>query len=259
MRSKLLRNSTVLFLAHNLVSIQNRLTVKLVLTGNRERLGKLDLIRVGSSYGGWYVPKNTLRAISDSVVVSAGLGYDTTFDLEMIKNGYYVLGLDPLSECCKIATDNLLPYGDFEILNCGLASWTGTQVFYAPKVEGHDSYSTINVQEVANPTGIEFPVVSLEDLFIRHEKLARAKYRILKMDIEGAELQILQLSRAQIDRFDFLAIEMDSLALIPFFSTLTRIKRITSARKIIAELNRTGKWCLVKTENFNFFWSKFGR
>ncbi len=259
MRSILLRNSTVLALAHKLVFIQNLLTVKLVLAGNSEQLGKVDLIRVGSSYGGWYVPVNSHQANKDSVVVSAGLGYDTTFDLEMVKNGHYVIGLDPLAECCRIATENLSPHGDFDILNCGLASWTGSQVFYAPKVEGHDSYSTINVQEVANPTGIQFPVISLEDLFARYEKLSRAKFRILKMDIEGAELEILNLSIAQINRFDFLAIEMDSLALIPFFSTLTRFKRIVSARRIVTELEGTGQWGLVKIENFNFFWSRFGQ
>ena len=110
---------------------------------------------------------------------------------------------------------------------------------------------------MANPSGIQFPVISLEDLFTRYEKLSRAKFRILKMDIEGAELEILKLSITQINRFDFLAIEMDSLALIPFFSTLTRFKRIVSARRIVAELEGTGQWGLVKIENFNFFWSKF--
>jgi FkbM family methyltransferase len=258
MRSKLLRNSIFLAFAHKLVFIQNFVTLKLVLAGNSSQVGKVDLIRVGSAYGGWFVPKRSRDSTRSSVVVSAGLGYDTTFDLEMIRNGNYLIGLDPLLECCEIAKANLAPHGDFEVLNCGLASRTGTQNFYAPKVSGHDSYSTINVQEVANPVAVSFPVISLRDLFTRYRKLEGAEYKILKMDIEGAELEILTSSMAEVNRFDFLAVEMDALSLIPFFSISTRLKRIFIVRKIIAELKRSAQWRIVKTENFNFFWLKLG-
>jgi FkbM family methyltransferase len=256
MRAALLRNASILALAHRLVFFQNFLTIKLVLIGNSKHLGKLDLVRVGTSYGGWFIPENSNHNYGTWVVVSAGLGYDTSFDLEMIKKGCYLIGLDPLSECCEIATSQLTDQGDFKILNRGLASWAGSQVFYAPKVSGHDSYSTINAQEVSNPDAITFPVTSLESLFLNSQELENAKFKILKMDIEGAELDILTSSLNFVNRFDFLAVEMDALSLIPFFSVVTRFRRITLARKILTELESSAQWCLVKTENFNFFWSK---
>jgi hypothetical protein len=76
------------------------------------------------------------------------------------------------------------------------------------------------------------------------------------MDIEGAELDLFCNSMEQICRFDYLAVEMDFLSLIPFLSIFTRMKRIYLARIILAELENVGNWHLVHTENFNFFWSK---
>jgi FkbM family methyltransferase len=239
-----------------MVYIQNFLSVKLVLIGNRKYLGSIALNRLGTSYGGWFIPTNVPDVKQNLVVVSAGLGHDTSFDLEMIKKGWYLIGLDPLSECCDIANKNLKQQGNFEILNRGLASWTGDQIFYEPKVYGHDSYSTINVQQVLSPVAVSFPVISLEDLFAQSNNLKDADFRVMKMDIEGAELDLLLTSMEQINRFDFLAVEMDFLSLIPFSSSITRLKRIYVARKILANLENTGHWCLVWTENFNFFWSK---
>jgi FkbM family methyltransferase len=257
MKRRLLESPFILVFAHKLVAFQNSLTVKLVLAGYRKHLNTLSLIRLGTTYGGWFVPRKVVKANQNSVVVSAGLGHDTSFDLEMIKNGWYLIGLDPLLECCDLATRDLARHGNFEILNFGLASWSGNQIFYAPKVSGHDSYSAINVQQVSNPVSVSFPVISLEDLFKRNTKLRGAEFKILKMDIEGAELDILKTSMDYVNHFDFLAVEMDFLSLTPFLSIFTRLKRIQAARKILAELEGDSLWRLVRTENFNFFWSKW--
>ncbi len=257
MKWRLFKSPFILIFAHKLVALQNFLTVKMVLVGYRKHVNSLSLVRLGTSYGGWFVPKKILKAKQNSVLVSAGLGHDTSFDLEMIKNGWYLIGLDPLHECCDLANRDLALYGDFEILNFGLASWSGYQKFYAPKVSGHDSYSTINVQQVSNPVSVSFPVISLEDLFESNTRLNEAHFKILKMDIEGAELDLLKSSLEYVNRFDFLAVEMDFLSLTPFLSMVTRLKRIREARKILAALERDSVWRLVGTENFNFFWSKW--
>ena len=253
---RLLGNPVCLFLAHKLVALQNSCTLKIVLIGYRKHINTLNLVRLGTSYGGWFIPKEVAEASPNSALVSAGLGHDTSFDLEMVKNGWYHIGLDPLLECCELAKSELGHSANSDILNFGLASWSGDQIFFAPKVSGHDSYSTINVQQVSNPVSVSFPVISLEDLFERYKRLGQADYKILKMDIEGAELEILETSMDYVNRFDFLAVEMDFLSLIPFLSTYTRFKRIQAARKLLAEFERESLWRLVKTENFNFFWSK---
>ena len=252
----LLNTPVILTFAHKLVGLQNSLTLKLVLAGYGKHVNSLSLIRLGTSYGGWFIPEKVLEANQNSVVVSVGLGHDTSFDVEMVKNGWHLIGLDPLLECCELAKKELAPYGNFAILNYGLASWSGTQTFYAPKVAGHDSYSTINAQQSSNPVSVSFPVISLEDVFRRYTILSGADFKILKMDIEGAELDILNTSMDYVNRFDFLAVEMDFLSLIPFMSLITRLKRIHAARNILAELERDLRWRLVRTENFNFFWSK---
>ena len=75
------------------------------------------------------------------------------------------------------------------------------------------------------------------------------------MDIEGGELAILENSFSEVERFDFVAIEMDFLSLVPFLSITKRLNRIKRAKLILASFENCG-FQLVLVENFNFFWLK---
>jgi FkbM family methyltransferase len=240
---------------HSLVWLQNKLMFKLVLYKNRGDLGSINLIRAGSAYGGWWVPSAVEKDAQVKALVSAGLGFDTSFDEAMLEMGWSVLGIDPLSECCALAQERLSKFPKFQVLNVGLSVEDGYQTFFQPKNPNHDSWSTINAQSVVNPLSMDFPVVSLKGLIGRHEILVEAEYRYLKMDIEGAELALFQESMADFEGFDFLAVELDFLSPIPFLEFRLRVRRIKYMRKILRQLKREG-WNLVHVENSNFFWEK---
>ena len=228
---------------------------QLVLYGNREQLGSLKLVRLGSPYGGWWIPAEVDKDLRAKALVSAGLGFDTSFDEAMLEKCWSVLGIDPLSECCDLAEERLNKYPKFQVLNAGLSVEDGYQTFFQPKNPNHDSWSTINAQQVDNPLSIDFPVVSLKGLVKRHKILEDAEYRYLKMDIEGAELALFQESMADFAQFDFLAVELDFLSPIPFREFRLRFRRIRYMRQILRELYLEG-WNLVHVENSNFFWGK---
>jgi FkbM family methyltransferase len=219
--------------------------------------GKLQdesaLVRLGTEYGGWWCPSSALKDSNEKILISAGLGYDTTFDALMLQNGFQVIGLDPLSDCCVIATRDLAGLGDFKILNAGISTFTGIQSFYQPRNPSHDAWSTINAQESKSGIQLDFDVISIADLKREFITNSNSKFNYLKMDIEGAELALFNETIDEFSDFDFIGAEMDFLSLIPFLSFSRRISRVRNARKVMREFEHLGFY-LIHHENFNFFW-----
>lgn len=255
MSRRFLEHSLPQALAHRLVATQNRIVVRLVTNGKRNYLGSTPLRRLGTEYGGWWVHRDLELLPSPRVLVSAGLGFDSSFDRAMLDLGFFVVGLDPLQECYKYAVDTLPSSDQMKILNLGISTFSGKEVFYEPRIAHHDSWSTINVQEVVNPTSKEFDVVSLIELRASVPEINTSNFKYLKMDIEGAELAILEKSFSEIKHYDFVAIEMDFLSLVPFLSLRKRLDRMSRARTILDRFEDYG-FHLVLLENFNFFWIK---
>lgn len=253
MISNLHNYSIGILIKRRLVALQNWATFKLVLWRHNRYFGSLELSRFGSNYGGWWVPNEVEFTHVSKLLVSVGLGYDVTFDEALLERGWSVLGVDPLAECCDFASKYLNHFESFQLINAGLAVFDGHQKFFQPKDSSHDSWSTINVQMVSNPYFQIFPVVSFETILAIHKGTKDGSYKYLKMDIEGAELAILQDCTNRLIEFNFIAVEMDFLSLIPFREFNLRLQRIQIARRIIRDLEKLGLR-LVHVENSNFFW-----
>ena len=76
---------------------------------------------------------------------------------------------------------------------------------------------------------------------------------MLKMDIEGAERFLFEEIELNLNRLDFIGIELDFIHLLPFLKFIERIKLILEARKMIITLRELGVF-LIFNEGFNFFW-----
>jgi FkbM family methyltransferase len=237
-----------------LVAIQNWITVQITIFGFYSKSSQDELLRLGSDYGGWWLPK---AAVSNNhslkVAISAGLGFDISFDKALLQAGFEVIGLDPLEECIDHANSSLQGFDGFSSLRKGLWKTTGVQNFFPPKISTHDSWSIKNMQNSSASAVKSFEVISLEDLFGMYPKLKESDYRILKMDIEGSELEVMKSLTTFKYKFDFIGIEIDFLSLIPFLQIRNRMKMIANARALLMDFNSIG-YRLVKTENFNFFW-----
>ncbi len=243
--------SKITHLAHILVRFQNKFTIYLSVAGFRHPIWEpIQLHRHGSDYGGWWVPKSSNLPRGKKILVSAGLGFDVSFDKLMLEDGYFVIGLDPISRSYLYACEELKAYTDKLLLNKGISTFDGKQKFYAPKIPSHDSWSISNSQETAEELTDDFDVIAIDSLPI---EFGANSFVILKMDIEGGEESLIPFICAKGLKFDYLAIEMDCLSLISFSSFGKRIRKILIVRNLLTALSESG-YKLIKNENFNFFW-----
>lgn len=144
----------------------------------------VPLVRLGSDYGGWVVPSGLLDA--SSVVYSGGVGEDVSFDLAVIaRSGCEVWAFDPTPRAVVYAQG--VEEERFHFLPVGLWSSDGARRFYAPDDPRHVSHSTLRSR--SDSAFFDAECKSLETLMgeLGHERIA-----LLKLDIEGAEYEVLE-------------------------------------------------------------------
>jgi len=240
---------------HWLVAIQNIIVAKIVSFSYLKNVS-FDLTRLGTDYGGWFIPENILHAIDKKrVLVSGGLGHDVSFDKILLEKGFEIIGLDPLSECCDFARIELGDSKSVSIIEKGLWTNSGNIDFFPPKNKTHDSWSITNTQSALPQEATTFKVISLTDLIREYPSIGNSDFSMLKLDIEGAESEIMKKLFTSDYKFDFVGIEMDFLSLIPFLAIKRRLRAIINARQNMKIFQSAG-YIFVLKENFNFFWIK---
>lgn len=239
---------------HSLVKIQNYFVINLVTFGFMSVEQNKIFVRLGSNYGGWWIPKDVLDDKSKNrLMISAGLGFDVTFDQALLDAGFEVIGIDPLEDSIEYAKKILGHYEKFIAINKGLWITSGEKEFFPPKNLLHDSWSATNVQNSPLTSSTKFQVTSLRELINSFSEIKNTDFVMLKMDIEGSEIEVLKDFNTYCLDIDYLGVELDFLSLIPFMSINRRIKAIVTARQILESIESKG-FKLIKTENFNFFW-----
>ena len=143
------------------------------------------VMHIGTEYGGWTFNPTLLGA--DSVVYSAGIGEDISFDLGLIARfGVTVHAFDPTPKSLEWLRTQALP-SKLVVHAYGIAPRDGVLTFYRPENPAHVSLSVV---ERPRPTAaISLPVRELDG--IRRE-LGHSTIDLLKMDIEGSEYAVLE-------------------------------------------------------------------
>ena len=140
----------------------------------------------GSKHGGFFIIPELLN--SNSVVYSFGIGEDISFDTEIInRHGCTVYGFDPTPKSIKWVESSKRP-DKFNFLPYGISTKTGSATFYLPVNENHVSGSLAETKVVSSSKKIEVSMKSFGDIIreLKHDKID-----VLKMDIEGAEYDVL--------------------------------------------------------------------
>jgi FkbM family methyltransferase len=138
----------------------------------------------GSEYGGWAVPLNFLD--SRSTVVDVGLGEDISFSQSLIeKYDCVVHGFDPTPRAIEYVTT--LNQKNFKLHPIGLAARSGKAEFHLPNNQDHVS-GTIGTAKHTGIRKLEVSLASLEDVL---QLIGTNKPDLLKIDIEGAEYEVL--------------------------------------------------------------------
>ena len=144
---------------------------------------------LGSVYGGWAILPSLLD--TNSIVYSFGIGDDISFDVALIeKFGVEVFAFDPTPKSISWVAQQALP-GNFTFVPIGLAHWDGDAVFLPPPNPNFVSYKMANPHHQLDNSSLyldKYPVKRLGTLM---NKLGHASIDVLKMDIEGAEYDVI--------------------------------------------------------------------
>ena len=139
----------------------------------------------GSERGGWAISSEGVG--KDSVVYSLGIGDDISFDLSLIdRYGAQVYAFDPTPETAEWLARQSLPQS-FRYQPVAISDHDGSSDFFAP-VSG-SKCSTLQARIPGQTPSHRVPARRLKTLM---RELGHDRIDILKMDIEGAEYDVLQ-------------------------------------------------------------------
>ncbi|MCL3838275.1 FkbM family methyltransferase [Aeromicrobium duanguangcaii] len=192
-----------------------------------------DLIRLGTPYGGWWVPESLLGP--ESVCYLGGIGTDISFDLAMIERfGCRVWGIDPTPKALDWLADQTLPE-QFSFLPVGLAGERGELKFFLPENPEHVSASVKNLQN----TG-DFFTAPVQTIAQTMEALGHDHVDLVKLDIEGAEHETIRRMLADGIHPKVLLVEYDQPEPVAWPRATTRLLRENGYRLVkLEKLNLT--------------------
>lgn len=174
----------------NMMKIAQRLKTFAKAALGKEILVKPDICcnkeRFGSGYGGWDVVVSNLN--SHSVVYSFGVGEDASFDIGLIERyGLTIHAFDPTPK--SIAWVKKQGFSEkFIMHNYGIAGFDGVVSFNPPDNPDHVSH-TILERPTTKSNAIS---VSVKKLGTIMQELGHSYIDILKIDIEGAEYEVIK-------------------------------------------------------------------
>jgi FkbM family methyltransferase len=141
------------------------------------------LVRLGSDYGGWTIPNDLLGP--QSVCYSGGVGRDVSFDVELIgRFGCKVYGFDPTPDSAEFVAESDLP-SQYEFLPYAFCRTDGQQRFHL--FNPRDGSYSMNLQR----RGGDYFVGRCRSVSSVMKELGHARLDLLKLDIEGAEYEVL--------------------------------------------------------------------
>ncbi|HOK79826.1 MAG TPA: FkbM family methyltransferase [bacterium] len=122
---------------------------------------------------------------SRSIIYSAGIGDDISFDLDIIKNfGAHVFGFDPSPVSIAWVEKYNLPL-EFRFFPYGISDHDGEMLMYPPENPESTSFSLCR-KTSSEP--FEVPVMRLATIM---KELGHVNIDLLKLDIEGGEYAVI--------------------------------------------------------------------
>lgn len=190
-----------------------------------------DMTRLGSEYGGWWIPAAEFN--QDSIVYSAGVGEDATFDIEMIDRfGCSVHAFDPTPRAIRFASD--LEKEGFVMHPWALWHSDESIRLFFPALSDRVSLSISDRGRTGR--SIEVEARCLESIA---RDLGHGRVDLLKLDIEGAEAYVIDALLVGSLTPRVLAVEFEADE--PMGKTLRRVRKL---------LNRG--YSLMKVERRNY-------
>jgi FkbM family methyltransferase len=183
---------------------------------------RTDVVDLGTEYGGWLVPLNTLQP--NWTCYSIGVGGDISFDLELVdRYRMAVRCVEPVIEYVEGARETAAHYPHVVVHHAALALEDAPLRMQRTHVVGSSSVSSASLYE--GDEFIDVPGRTLESLMAEHDD---SHVDLLKVDMEGAEYEWLR-------HVDLVALGVRVLCI-----QLHHNEPVRTARRAIADLRAAG-------------------
>ena len=184
-----------------------------------------DLLYLGNSYSGYWIPNSLLN--QRGTIWGVGLGRDSSFEYQLLQRGYDFIGFEPEKDCFNQSKKQFKETLAV-IENYGLWDKSGSFPYTGENI------SIVNIFDV--------PIESKELLEIRslwavadEKRLQNSeKPRILKLNIEGAEREILKRLIIEPLDFEVIIFQAEFLFHVGFKRLKKKIKAYRELRGILA-------------------------
>ena len=152
----------------------------------QDPLFRLDTKVPVERHGDWFVCPAGLTA--SSIVYSLGIGRDVSFDLSMIvRFGVDVHAFDPTPSALEWLRHQTFP-GQFRMMEFGVAGFDGEAEFSPPEDAGNPSFG----YRGRSSEGKGAVICQVRRLASLMQMLDHSEIDLLKMDIEGAEYEVIE-------------------------------------------------------------------
>ena len=197
---------------------------------------------IGNYYSGYWFPENLID--SCGTVWGVGLGFDSSFELELGKHGFEVFGFEPDLKAYSHATQEfrstsslIFPWGLWD--KDGVFESFGSSIsivnVFENETGNHDSLEIRNIHETAKELGLE------------NQKVPR----ILKLNIEGAEREILLGLASKSLPFEVIIFQAEFLLHLGFLKLRKKWRASRDLRRILEGLRLNG-YLLVHIQRNQF-------
>ncbi len=190
---------------------------------------------LGNEYSGYWFPDCLINR--RGTIWGVGLGKDSSFELILTQKGYKFFGFEPEKSCFK---ESLRQFADTDAVLYQYGLWDKTGEF---KYSG-ENISIVNIFNSNKLSEEEIEIKSLWEVAKDLNLDSLVNPRILKMNIEGAEREILfKLTKYPLN-FDVIIFQAEFLFHIGFIHFQKKIKAFFELNLILSKL-LSAKWELV--------------
>lgn len=190
---------------------------------------------LGNHYSGYWFPDCLINR--KGTIWGVGLGKDSSFELILMREGYKFYGFEPENSCFK---ESLRQFAGTDAVLYQYGLWDKSGKF---KYTG-ENISIVNIFNTDKLSVEELEIKSLWEVAQDLNLDSLANPRILKMNIEGAEREILLNLVKYPLNFDVIIFQAEFLFHVGFIHFKQKVKAFFELNFILSKLLST-KWELV--------------
>lgn len=190
-----------------------------------------DMVFLGNEYSGYWFPRDLIG--EKGTIWGVGLGFDSSFEYELMNLGYTFFGFEPEVECFKASVKQFASTSA-TLENFGLWDKSGTFHYTGENI------SIVNIFNLPSISKEKLTIRSLWEVADEKRHHGHSSPRILKLNIEGAEREILLRYINEPLEFDVIIFQAEFLFHVPFRSILKKIAAYKDLKKILTGFKSAG-------------------